>query len=563
MLFVEHFYRAFLFFLLNTDSMSYAILEKNSAAKLASDEIIAGVLNGSINKNNFEYEKIRVSKKYGTGKIIKNAEVFQFVEGSDPNHEFLKIFLKTKPVRTSSGVANIAVMWLDHAHRSPHDPDKFYSCPAACVYCPQGGAKDVNGVIVQVPKSYTGCEPTTMRAIRNNYDPFLQVTNRLKQLHIIGHSTDKCELIVMGGTFTSMPYEYQKNFVKGCLDAMNESASGTIEEAQMKNESAQNRCIGLTIETRADFCYEKHIDEMLRLGCTRVEIGVQSTDDKILAAIKRGHGAEENARAIELLKKSGLKFTAHWMPGLTGLFGEVDEKREIEMFRELFENPAYRPDELKIYPVLVLPGTELYEMWNRGEYQPLSSEQMLNLLIEMKRIVPPYVRIKRVMRDISEHEAKAGASTTNLRQLAKIKMDESGISCSCIRCREVGLNEKSPESVDLLINEYEASGGREFFISYEDVENDLLLGFIRLRLDAEEDIAKIRELHVYGEMTPLGEKSRQAQHKGLGKRLLEEAETIAKSKGFNKISVTSGVGVREYYRKLGYILESNYMVKRL
>jgi len=541
--------------------MAYVVLEKSLSLKRACEEIIDGIVNGAITKKNLEYEKIRIASKYSIGRVIKNAEILDYIEKDNLNFHFVNNILRIKPIRTLSGVANISVMWLDKTRKSPHDPEQFYSCPAACIYCAQG-SKDENGVLL-APKSYTGCEPTTMRAIRNDFDPFLQVTNRIKQLHIIGHETDKCELIIMGGTFTSMPFEFQASFVRGCLDAMNEAPSKTLSEAQEMNESAKNRCVGLTIETRADFCSQRHLDEMLQLGTTRVEIGIQSTSDEILRAINRGHGTKENIKAIELLRKSGLKFTAHWMPGLTGLLGEVDEKMEIEMFRELFSDPQYRPDELKIYPVLVLPGTELYKLWQNGKYHPLMKEQMLNLLIEMKRIIPPYVRVKRVMRDISEHEASAGASTTNLRQLAKLRMEELGISCNCIRCREIGFSKKHSDDIGLLINEYDASDGKEFFISYEDVENNLLLGFIRLRLDKNTDTARIRELHVYGEMTPIGQQSKQAQHLGLGKMLMQKAEEIARGKGFNKITVTSGVGVRNYYRKLGYMLDGNYMLKQL
>lgn len=533
--------------------------------RAACREIIDKITSGNITSSNIEPEKIRIGNKYGVPKILKNAEIFQCLDKNDKvhatNYKLISRVLKIKPVRTLSGVANISVMWLDREHKSPHNSERDYSCPAACVYCAQGEVLNAEGVKVSAPKSYTGCEPTTMRAIRNDYDPHKQVTNRLKQLNLIGHSTDKCELIIMGGTFTSTPYEYQENFVKGCFDAFNGENSETLEDAQLKNGMAANRCIGLTIETRADFCHKKHVDEMLRLGCTRVEIGVQSTSDEILSAIKRGHGTKENIRAIKLLKDSGLKFTAHWMPGLTGLLGEINEKKEIELFKQLFADENYKPDELKIYPALVLPGTELYEMWKKGEYKPLTSGQMLSLLIKMKKIVPRYVRIKRVMRDISEHESVAGASTTNLRQLAKLEMEKSGERCRCIRCREVGVNYKKADSADFIVYEYEASGGREFFISYEDAKTEALLGFLRLRISGNK--AFVRELHVYGEVTPVGEKSKQVQHTGLGKKLLEKAEEIAKQHGIVKVSVTSGVGVRNYYRKLGYELENNYMTKNM
>ncbi len=520
--------------------------------KAACNEIIERISSGDITQDNLEFEKIQIAKKYLLLKIPKNAEIFNYVEKDSASFSLVNSMLKIKPVRTLSGVANISVMWLDKEHKSPHNPERHYSCPAACVYCAQGK---------NAPKSYTGCEPTTMRAIRNDYDPWKQVTNRLKQLHIIGHATDKCELIIMGGTFTATTNEYQDGFVKRCFDAFNGFDSTDLESAQLVNEAAQNRCIGLTIETRADFCKTNHVNQMLRLGCTRVEIGVQSTSDDILSAIKRGHDAEENIRAIKLLKDSGLKFTAHWMPGLTGLLGKVDENMEIEMFRQLFSDSNYKPDELKIYPVLVLPGTELHELWEAGRFHPLSKEQMLRLLIEMKQIVPKYVRIKRVMRDISEHESVAGASTTNLRQLTKMEMDRLGLRCQCIRCREVGLQNKQPQSPELVIDEYEASGGREFFMSYEDTKQNALMGFLRLRIINGK--AFVRELHVYGEMTPIGTTSKQAQHLGLGRKLLAKSEEITASFGISKISVTSGIGVRPYYRKLDYRLENLYMVKEL
>jgi elongator complex protein 3 len=520
--------------------------------QLACAEIIRCIEARAISTGNIESEKIRIAMEYGLPRIPKNAEIFNYAEKNSPNFRLVNGVLKIKPVRTLSGVANISVMWLDKNRRDIHDPSKFYSCPATCIYCAQGK---------NAPKSYTGCEPTTMRAIRNDYDPWKQVTNRIRQLHIIGHSTDKCELIVMGGTFTATTVEYQEEFVKRCFDAFNGSGSEDLTSAQLLNETAPNRCVGITIETRADFCREEHVRQMLRLGCTRVEIGIQSTSDDILRRIRRGHDTKENVHAIKLLKDSGLKFTAHWMPGLTGLLGEINENMEIELFMQLFENPDYRPDELKIYPALVLPDTELYETWKRGEYHPLGKEQMLRLLIKMKQVVPSYVRIKRVMRDISEHETAAGASTTNLRQLAKTDMEKQGINCHCIRCREVGVNYKRAESVDLIINEYEASGGKEFFISYEDTNSNALLGFIRLRIS--NGSAFVRELHVYGEVTPISETSKQAQHRGLGKKLLAKAEEIASSFGTGKIKVTSGVGVRDYYRKLGYALEKPYMAKRI
>jgi len=525
-------------------------------------EFLDMIRRGEVDTKNLELQKVLLARRHRTIKILKNAEIFALADKNDRDYAKIRSTLKTKPVRTGSGVANISVMWLDKSRKSPHEPEKFYSCPASCIYCAQGSVKE-DGTIIQAPKSYTGCEPTTMRAIRNDFDPFRQVANRINQFRIIGHDTDKCELIIMGGTFTATTPDYQEEFVKRCLDAMNGTESESMESAQTANEAAENRCIGLTIETRADFCSDHHVNHMLEMGCTRVEIGVQSTKDDVLRKINRGHDTGANIEAIACVKRAGLKFTSHFMPGLTGLFGEIDEKQEMEDFRALFDNPAYRPDELKIYPTLVLPGTHLYELWTQGKYTPLTSKQMLSMLIEMQKIVPPYVRIKRVMRDISEHEASAGASTTNLRQLADDVMRKRGERCRCIRCREVGFSKAEPDIIELIVEEYEASGGKEVFLSFEDVKNDILLGFLRLRLDKGTDTARIREVHVYGKMTPIGEKSKQMQHRGLGKKLIEKAEGLAKEKGYEKITVTSGVGVRGYYRKLGYVFDKPYMVRQL
>ena len=475
-----------------------------------------------------ENEKIAFAKKHNLMKIPKNADLI-----AETKDKKVIYFLKTKPTRTASGVANIAVMWL---------LPNFPNCPGKCIYCPEKKG---------MPKSYTGTEPTTMRALRNKFNPYEQIKNRLKQMTATGHPTDKCELIIMGGTFLSAPTDFQNDFVKKCLDAFNEKESENLGEAQIFNEKAKHRCVGLTIETRADYCSEKEIEQMLKLGCTRVEIGVQSTDDKILKKIGRDHGIKENIEAIKRLKEAGLKVCVHFMPGLTGL-DKKDMKKELSLFKKLFTNPAYRPDELKIYPCLVIKGTELYELWKKKKYQPLSKEEMIILLKKMKKIVPRYVRIKRIMRDISEKEVIAGPGITNLRQLA-------AASCSCIRCREV--RNKKPQKVTLQKIVYDASGDKEIFLSYEDKKNDLLLGFLRLRID-KDAYAKIRELHVYGPQAEIG-KSGKIQHKGFGKKLLAAAEKIAKHKGKKEVFVTSGIGAREYYRKLGYEQKGFYMAKEL
>jgi len=514
---------------------------------MIAQKLLDDIRSGKI-KNVEELELTKI--KLAQGDLIKNSDIINILSKNDADYDRIIKLLKIKNVRTASGVANIAVMWMHDSHEN--------SCPANCIYCPSSEI---------APKSYTGVEPTTLRAIRNNYDPFLQVTNRIKQLNLIGHPTDKCELIIMGGTFLATPKSFQDEFVKRCLDGFNGFESSDLVSAQLANEAAKNRCVGLTIETRADFCSQEHIEQMLKLGCTRVEIGVQSTDDNILKLINRGHNAQANVDAIKRLKESGLKVCVHWMPGLTGLSGKIDEKKEIELFSRIF-TADYMPDELKIYPTLVVAGTKLYELWKGGEYTPLTNDQAINLLIEFKKIVPPWVRIKRVMRDISEHKSEAGARVTNLRQLTKERMKKENVECRCIRCREVGHIKETSGDLELKEITYDASDGKEIFLSYEN--DNALLGFLRLRLS---DMARIRELHVYGSMVQIGrsgtKKDAQSasydlwQHKGLGKKLLERAEEIAKSSGYTSIAVTSGIGVREYYRNLCYAFEPPYMTKKL
>jgi len=521
-------------------------------------EIISKIESGQIkSKKQLEKEKANVSKKYSLGRIIKNTQIIPHTK----NHSTIR-FLQMKPVRTASGVATIAVMWKYNEIAGP--------CPANCVYCPKGSGVAF-GKKWNAPKAYTGTEPTTQRAMRFDYDAYAQIQNRLMQFNIMGHPSDKCELIIMGGTFTSIPLSAQEEFIKQCFDSFNGQISSSLQDAQKINETAKNRCIGLTIETRADYCYQQTIEKMLSFGTTRVEIGVQSTSDEILNLINRGHDAQANIEAFLRLRNNGLKITAHWMPGLTGLKGKLDADQEVESFKKLFTED-YQPDEIKIYPALVIEGTKLNELWKQGKYEPLTDESFTELLAKLKQHVPAHVRIKNVMRDIPHTEATAGASRTNLRQLANRKMEKQGLYCNCIRCREVGLSKKEIGTIELLVEKFRAGTerrgerqstiGDEYFISVEDKKQNLLLGFIRLRITNNN--AFIRELHVYGQMVPIGAHEPEGvQHKGIGKQLLQKAEEICISSGVKKLLVTSGVGVREYYKKHGYELEGYYMAKNL
>jgi elongator complex protein 3 len=465
------------------------------------------------------------------GKLPLNSDI---LAGATPTERAKLVkFIRTKPTRTISGVSIIAIM-------TPPRP-----CPGKCIYCPQGE---------NAPKSYTGFEPAAMRAQLNDFDAYRQVQNRLHQLNSIGHDTSKNELIIMGGTFPSLPWKEQKEFVKQAFIGFNNKKSKTLLESQKINETTKHRIIGLTIETRPDWVFP---DKFLELGATRIELGIQSTSDKILKNVNRGSTVKQSTTATKELKDSAFKVLYHIMPGLPG----ATLKSDIEMFKTLFQDEKFKPDMLKIYPCLVIKGTKLYDLWKKGEYKPINEEYMIKLLTEIYRICPKWVRIMRVQRDIPSQFIEAGPKKANLRQevLRTLKQSKE------IRFREAGhsarLRKITPKSAEIVIEKYKASEGDEYFISAEDVKQDILLGFCRLRISKRKE-AMIRELHVYGKVTPIGEVGK-VQHTGLGKQLLEKAEQLAKQSGKQEMIIISGVGVREYYKKLGYKLKDNYMWNKL
>jgi len=527
-------------------------------------------------KNQKELNKIKFnfSKKHKLKKIPSNIELAAQIK----DDKFSQI-LTIKPTRNISGVNVVAIM------------TKPSNCPyGKCIYCP-GGVESYFG---DVPQSYTGHEPASMRAKRNDYDAYLQVMNRLEQYSAMNKLSGKIEMIVMGGTFPSFPVKYQENFVSDAFKAQNDFSrmffknnkfesekfneffelpgnirnkerteriksklmklkeKSNLEIEQKKNETSKIRCVALCVETRPDFCRKKHINEMLKLGVTRVELGVQTVYDDILKKIKRGHTVEDSIEATQLLKDSFLKVGYHMMPGLPGSNYDLDYK----CFKEIFSNPDFKPDAIKIYPCMVMPGTKLYEIWKRKKFDPMISEDATNLICEIKKIIPKYCRIMRIQRDIPTNITSAGVDKTNLRQYVSKKMKEKNITCNCIRCMEPRGREIDFDSAKLNVSKYEASHSTEFFISFDDMKNDILIGYCRLRIpwkpfrkEIIKNSAGIRELHVFGEAAAIGEKGI-IQHHGFGKRLIEEAERIAKEDfDCSKILVISGIGAREYYRK--------------
>ncbi|MCD6324359.1 MAG: tRNA uridine(34) 5-carboxymethylaminomethyl modification radical SAM/GNAT enzyme Elp3 [Desulfurococcales archaeon] len=477
--------------------------------------------------------------------------------------------LGRKVTRILSGVAPVAAM------------TKPFPCPhGKCVYCPGGPDQGT-------PQSYVGEEPALMRAVQVGYHPYRQVNVRLRQYEkVLGFFPSKVELIVMGGTFPSVPLEYQEWFVAQALEAMNRYPDTTppsevrLEEAQAANEFARVRCIGITIETRPDWAFEPHADLMLRLGATKVEVGVQTIYDDILRIVRRGHTVEDVVKATRVLKDSGFKVVYHLMPGLPG----SDASKDLEVVREIFSNPDFRPDYLKIYPTLVIKGTVLYEWWRKGEYEALTDEEAVELISEMYRYIPKYVRVQRVQRDVPATIIEAGPRKSNLRELVEARALQKGIRIREIRWREVGRRALKhgvvPDLRHVRITrmDYEASEGHEVFLAVEDEVNDVLIGILRLRIPSErahrpevrgESVGIVRELHVYGPLVPVGREASKPfewQHRGWGRKLLEEAERIARHEfGVKKMLILSGIGVRNYYRRLGYSrpLNSPYMVKEL
>lgn len=543
--------------------------------------IINDIIEGKIStRRDLEVKKRQLCRDLKLSRFMSNADILEYA--TDEEKELVSDTLKKKPTRTKSGVAIVAVMC--HPHKCPH---------GRCLYCPES---DI------APPSYTGEEPAALRGRMFEYHPYVQCFNRLVQLKKIGHPIDKVELIIMGGTFPSRDLCYQEWFVSQCLKAMTDfglilennaefeinkslirdfekdvvktyppNDYVLIEDIQLVNENSKVRCVGMTFETRPDYCKKDHINRMLNFGVTRVELGVQTLSDELYTKVKRGHTIADVIESNQLLRDSAIKVAMHMMPGLF-----VSQKEDLKMFKQLFSDENFKPDMLKIYPCLVTKGSELYDMWQEGTYSPYTDEEAVDLIFEIKKILPKWVRTMRIQRDIPSTLIEAGVQKSNLGELVYNKLDEQNINCQCIRCREIG-HKKTNENYTLddfkLFSEsYTACGGEETFISIEDKNEESIAGFLRFRLPSENifrpeitnKTALIRELHVYGNMIQIGNKNPSiGQHTGFGEKLLKEAENLAIDNDKDEIAIISGIGSRNYYRKFGYERKGPYMAKKL
>lgn len=496
--------------------------------------------------------KKRASRLYSLDRYVSNSEVIAALE-PDTRSAFVEM-LRVHPRRSASGIVVVT------AFSAP------YSCPhGTCVFCPGGPRSGT-------PQSYLPGSPGMRTALGVAFDPYLQVRKSLANYQGNGHETDKVETIIEGGTFIALSADYQTSFVRGVYDGLNGFASGTLEEAKAANESARSRCVGLTLESKPDWCRPQDVDFMLSIGVTRLEIGVQSLRNATLSRSNRGHTVEDTLDAFRVARDAGLKLTAHMMPGLPG----ATPAEDLEDLRMLFERDDLRPDMMKIYPTLVVPGTALARQFEAGLYEPYDLRTVVELLSDMKRFVPRWHRIMRIQREIPAEEISGGVKNGNLRELVLARADEKGWKCGCIRCREVALSEPATmaeeDALTYREERYSASGGLEVFGSLEYERSGKIAGFVRLRVPSEgahrpemAGSAVVRELRVYGRQVELGGRNESAwQHRGLGAFLMGSAERLSSEEfGEKRVLVTSAVGTRNYYRKLGYERLGPYMAKRL
>ncbi|CAH3108478.1 unnamed protein product [Porites lobata] len=521
-------------------------------------EIVNQLITAHEKGNDVNLNKIKgqTSSKYG---LTSQPRLVDIIAAVPPAYKKVLLpKLKAKPVRTASGIAVVAVMCKPH--RCPH----INMTGNICVYCPGGPDSDFE----YSTQSYTGYEPTSMRAIRARYNPYLQTRHRMDQLKQLGHSVDKVEFIVMGGTFMCLDESYRDFFIRNLHDALSGHTSNNVDEAVKYSERSKTKCIGITIETRPDYCLKKHLSSMLMYGCTRLEIGVQSVYEDVARDTNRGHTVKAVSESFHLSKDAGFKVVSHMMPDLPN----VGLERDIEQFIEFFENPAFRADGLKIYPTLVIRGTGLYELWKTGRYKSYPPNTLVDLIARILALVPPWTRVYRVQSKVYRYWLTSYPSHGSIVTYRPENLRDLNFTCRDVRTREVGIQEihhkVRPFEIELIRRDYVANGGWETFLSL-----NILVGLLRLRKCSEETFRPelkggcsiVRELHVYGSVVPVSARDpSKFQHQGFGMLLMEEAERIARDEhGSVKIAVISGVGTRNYYRKIGYELEGPYMVKNL
>lgn len=571
----------------------------SDAEKAFYSDIAQFITSEQPDKRKLAQKKYELCKKHSLKKVPTDIQIVMNTQVKYPS----------KPIRSASGVHVVAIM--SKPHRCPH---------GVCTYCP-GGIKSPFG---DVPQSYTGKEPSTMRGIRNFYDAYAQVFNRLEQYCIIDQIPQKIELIIMGGTFLSLDKEYVESFIGGAYKAMNDFSDmffddksdlkidefktffelpGDVKDKEREKRNQERifalrdkepidiqkeitrndlhghvKCVGMTIETRADHALEKHADWMLEMGCTRIELGVQSVYDDVLKKINRGHPVQTNLDALQILKDSAFKINFHYNPGLPTPEGRISKERDLAGMKQLFEDENYMPDMIKVYPCMVFPGTALFHQWKRGKFEPLSTEEAAEIIAEFFSYVPEYCRVMRVQRDIPSFQVEEGVKKTNLRQMVEEIMKQKNIVSKDIRARESRNSDEDITDTITVVREYRSSHGTEYFISEESKDKKYILGFCRLRFPSNaahrpemkgktstgKDIAAalIRELHVYGQATKIGDIGK-TQHRGIGKKLVAKAEEIAKEHQKNKMLIISGIGVRGYYRTQNYKLEGPYMIKEI
>ena len=494
-------------------------------------------------------EKLKRSWAKDIGHLPKHSELLSVYQKLIEQKKLsptplLENIFRTRRGRTLSGVSPMAVM------------TKPYPCPGNCIYCPQEEG---------MPKSYLSDEPAAQRAKMNDFDPSKQIKSRLQQLKRTGHPTTKVELIVIGGSFSSYPKKYKTSFFKDMFDTLNGQSSKNLKQAQEKNETADNRVVAISIETRPDLITPEEVILMRSLGVTKIQLGVQAFDDKILKQVNRGHGLKEVSQATRLLRDAGFKICYHLMPNLPGSTPEYD----IEMAKIMYQNKRFKPDYLKIYPTQVIPGTVLHRLWEKGKYQTYSEKDIKFVLKEIKKITPPWTRIDRLVRDISKQWVSSGTEKSNLRQVIQKELQEEGFLCQCIRCREVK-NSIEKEVPSLKRRSYTTLGGKEIFLTWE--TDKYLYSILRLRLPEKDnplfpelkDCGMVREVHTYGKSLALSQRQEgKTQHQGMGRQLMSKAEKIALKEGYSHLAVISSIGTRDYYRQLGYRLQGEYMVKLL